>query len=129
MMARLVFHQNASRRWQFRSCLNLACKFRLTIRRIVCSSRERRISAIDPGDPEDIRCPGGSKWHPSGNNDPLADLGDVLAVRDSYRLLHHVAKVLDVARVHAMRAPQHRETARRSEVRRQDQDRSLRSLT
>src|SRR5690348_6785340 len=86
------------------------------------------LSAVDPGDPEDIRSTGGAERDAGGNDDALAWLSDPFAVSDPHRLLHHVSETLDVTGVHAVRAPQNSQASRRVEVRSQHQDRGLRPL-
>src|ERR1700751_4704957 len=83
-----------------------------------CASGKRRILAVDPGDPEDICGTGGPERDPGCDDDPLTDLGDLLAMGHPRCFLHHVGKTLDVTSVYAMRTPQNGETARSAEARR-----------
>ena len=63
------------------------------------------LSAVDPGDPEHVGGAGGANRNTGGDDDPLTGFGNFFSMGDPHRLLHHIAKALDIAGVHAMDPP------------------------
>src|ERR1700739_787781 len=87
-----------------------------------------RFSTIDPRDSEHICCTRSSEGDPGCDDHPFTRLGHLFAMRNADRLLHHIAKALNVAGMHAMCAPEDSEPPRCREVRREHQDWRLGAL-